>query len=43
MKSYLTYAWKDLKAQKITAILMLTAVILSAMMTTMVCQSVGIL
>ena len=43
MKSYLTYAWKDLKAQKITAILMLTAVILSAMMTTMVGQSVGIL
>ena len=43
MKSYLTYAWKELKAQKITAILMLTAVILSAMMTTMVGQSVGIL
>ena len=43
MKSYLALAWKELKAQKIMAILILTAVIMSAVMTTAVGQSVGIL
>lgn len=43
MKSYLALAWKELKAQKITAILILAAVILSTIMTTVVGQSIGIL
>ncbi|MDO5539116.1 MAG: FtsX-like permease family protein [Eubacteriales bacterium] len=43
MKSYLTLAWKELKAQKITAILILVAVIMSTIMTTVVGQSIGIL
>ena len=34
MKSYLALAWKELKAQKITAILILVAVIMSTIMTT---------
>ena len=43
MKSYLSFAWKELKAQKVTAILILTAVILSTVMTTVIGQSIGIL
>jgi len=43
MKSYLALIWKELKAQKITAILILTAVIMSTIMTTVVGQSIGIL
>lgn len=43
MKSYLTLAWKELKAQKTTAILILAAVILSTIMTTVSGQSIGIL
>ncbi len=43
MRSYLAFAWKELKAQKITAILIWAAVILSMIMTTVVGQSVGIL
>lgn len=43
MKSYLAMAWKELKAQKVTAFLILIAVVLSTVMTTVVGQSVGIL
>lgn len=43
MKSYLSLAWKELKAQKVTSILILLAVILSTVATTAVGQSVGIL
>lgn len=43
MKSYLTLAWKELKAQKITAVLILIAVVMSTVMTTIVTQSIGIL
>ena len=43
MKSYLTLAWKELKAQKVTAILVLIAVIMSATMTTVIGQSIGVL
>lgn len=43
MKSYLALTWKEIKAQKITAILILIAVIMSAIMTTAVGQSIGIL
>lgn len=43
MKSYLAFAWKELKAQKITAILILIAVVMSTIMTTAVGQSIGIL
>lgn len=43
MKSYLTLAWKELKAQKVTSALILFAVILSTIATTAVGQSVGIL
>ena len=43
MKSYLALTWKELKAQKITAILILIAVIMSTIMTTVVGQSIGIL
>lgn len=43
MKSYLTLAWKELKAQKITAVLILAAVIMSTIMTTAAGQSIGIL
>lgn len=40
MKSYLALAWKELKAQKITAILILVAVIMSTIMTTVIGQSI---
>ena len=43
MKSYLNFAWKELKAQKVTAVLILIAVIMSTVMTTVVGQSIGIL
>ena len=43
MKSYLSLAWKELKAQKVTSVLILLAVILSTVMTTVVGQSIGIL
>lgn len=43
MKSYLSLAWKELKEQKVTSILILLAVILSTVMTTVVGQSIGIL
>lgn len=43
MKSYLSLAWKELKAQKITSVLIFIAVILSAVATTALGQSIGIL
>lgn len=43
MKSYLSLAWKELKAQRVTAILILIAAILSSLMTTVIGQSIGIL
>ena len=43
MKSYLAFAWKELKVQKITAFLIWVAVIMSTIMTTVVGQSIGIL
>lgn len=43
MKSYLSLAMKELKAQKVMAALILLAVILSSIMTTVVGRSVGIL
>lgn len=43
MKSYRFLAWKELWTQKIMAILILIAVILSTMMTTVIGQSIGIL
>ena len=43
MKSYLNLAWKELKAQKVTAILVLIAVIMSTIMTTLIGQSIGVL
>lgn len=43
MKSYLALAWKELKAQKITAVLILITVITSTIMTTVIGQSIGIL
>lgn len=43
MKTYLSLAWKELKAQKITSILILIAVILSTVATTALGQSIGIL
>ena len=43
MKSYLSLAWKELKAQKVTSVLILIAIILSTVMTTVVGQSIGIL
>ena len=43
MKSYLSLAFKELKAQKVMAALILIAVILSSIMTTAVGQSLGIL
>ena len=43
MKSYLSLAWKELKAQRVTSILILIAVILSTVMTTVVGQSIGIM
>lgn len=43
MKSYHGLAWKQLKAQKITSTLILIAIVLSTMMTTVIGQSWGIL
>lgn len=43
MKSYLSLAWKELKAQKITSFLILIAVVLSTVSTTALGKSVGIL
>jgi len=43
MKSYHAFAWKELKTQKITSTLILIAIILSTMMTTVIGQSWGIL
>ena len=43
MKSYLALTWKELKTQKITATLILIAVIMSTIITTVVGQSIGIL
>lgn len=43
MKSYRTLAWKELKNQKITSVLILIAIILSTVMTTVIGQSIGIL
>lgn len=43
MRSYLSLAWKELKAQKVTSVLILLAVILSTIATTAVGQSIGIL
>ena len=43
MKSYLTLAWKELKEQKVTAIFILIAVIMSTIMTTVIGQSIGVL
>lgn len=43
MKSYHILAWKELLAQKVTSILILIAVILSTVTTTVIGQSIGIL
>ena len=43
MKSYLSLAWKELKAQKVTSVLVLIAVILSTAATAAMGQSIGIL
>lgn len=43
MKSYLSLAWKEIKAQRVTAVLILIAVIMSTTMTTVIGQSIGIL
>lgn len=43
MRSYLNLAWKELKAQRVTAVLILIAVVLSTIMTTVTGQSIGIL
>ena len=43
MKSYHTLSWKEIKTQKITSILILIAIVLSTMMTTVIGQSLGIL
>ncbi|BCJ96519.1 ABC transporter permease [Anaerocolumna cellulosilytica] len=43
MKSYHTLAWKELWAQKVTSVLILIAIVLSTMMTTVIGQSIGIL
>ena len=43
MKSYRVLAWKELLAQKVTSILILIAVILSTVTTTVIGQSIGIL
>lgn len=43
MKSYRTLAWKELKTQKVTSILIFIAIILSTLMTTVIGQSVGVL
>ncbi len=43
MKSYSALAWKELKAQKLTAILILIAVVMSTAMTTVIGESIGVL
>ncbi|PYG88825.1 MacB-like protein [Ruminiclostridium sufflavum DSM 19573] len=43
MKSYQALAWKELLAQKMTSVLILIAIVLSTMMTTIIGQSIGIL
>ena len=43
MKSYRTLALKELLSQKVTSILIMIAVVLSTMMTTIVGQSIGVL
>lgn len=43
MKSYRVLAWKELLAQKVTSILILIAIILSTITTTVIGQSIGIL
>lgn len=43
MKSYHALAWKELNAQKVTSTLILIAIVLSTMMTTVIGQSWGIL
>ena len=43
MKLYRVLAWKELLAQKVTSILILIAVILSTIITTVIGQSIGIL
>lgn len=43
MRIYLSLSWKELKAQRVTAVLILIAVILSSLMTTVIGQSIGIL
>lgn len=43
MRSWHTLAWKELRAQKLTSVLILIALILSTMMTTVIGQSIGIL
>ncbi len=43
MKSYHALAWKELKTQKVTSTLILIAIVLSTMMTTVIGQSWGIL
>lgn len=43
MKSYRTLAWKELSAQKVTSILILIAMVLSTLTTTVIGQSLGIL
>ncbi len=43
MKYYHALSWKEIKTQKITSILILIAIVLSTMMTTVIGQSLGIL
>ncbi len=43
MKSYLSLAWKEIKAQKVTSVLILIAMILSTTATADLGQSIGIL
>ena len=43
MKSYHALAWRQLKGQKLTSFLILIAVVMSTMMTTVIGQSLGIL
>ena len=43
MKSYRVLAWKELLAQRVTCILILIAVVLSTITTTVIGQSIGIL
>ena len=43
MKSYRVLAWKELLAQRVTSILILIAVVLSTITTTVIGQSIGIL